>query len=84
MSLTFPNLSRSFDEVRGAVRFTGYDGMFEVRFLVEAGALGQKAVAEKSCLAAFDAARTSIQDVARETYSHGKRNVYVLTAADFR
>jgi hypothetical protein len=84
MALTFPNLSRSFDEARSGVRFIGYDGMFEVRFLVEAGALGKTATAEKSTLAAFDAARKSIQDVARETYSHGKKNIYILTAADFR
>ena len=39
MTLAFPNPSRSFDEVRNAVRFIGHDGMFQVRFLVEAGAL---------------------------------------------
>ena len=39
MSLVFPNRSRSFDEARKAVRFLGYDGMFEVPFLVQAEAL---------------------------------------------
>jgi hypothetical protein len=34
-------------------------------------------------LSAFDALRTSIQDVAREAYSHIRRNFYALTAADF-
>ena len=34
--------------------------------------------------AAFDALRTSIYDVAREAYSHGRRDSYTLTAADFR
>ena len=33
MTLGFPNPSRSFDEVRNAVRFIGHDGMFEVPFL---------------------------------------------------
>ena len=28
MTLNFPNPSRSFDEKRNAVRFSGYDGMF--------------------------------------------------------
>lgn len=84
MTLIFPNASRSFDEARNAVRFTGYDGMFEVPFLVEAHALGKTAMAEPALLAAFDAARTSILDVAREAYSHGKRTNYVLTASDFR
>ena len=41
MTLAFPNPSRSFDEVRNAVRFIGHDGMFEVRFFVEAGALAK-------------------------------------------
>jgi hypothetical protein len=40
MTIIFPNASRSFDEERNGVRFIAYDGMFEVPFLVEAGALG--------------------------------------------
>jgi hypothetical protein len=91
MTLAFPNPSRSFDEVRNAVRFTGHDGMFEVRFFVEAGALAKSdtelrrtGASESKCLAAFDALRTSIHNVAREAYSHGRRNSYTLTAADFR
>jgi len=91
MTLAFPNPSRSFDEVRNAVRFTGHDGMFEVRFFVEAGALQHSDAAlhgsgasEKKYLAAFDALRTSIQNVARKAYSHRRRDSYILTAADFR
>ncbi len=91
MTLEFPNRSRSFDEARNAVRFSGYDGMFEVRFFVEAGALaiseaalhGSSGTLEAGCLSAFDALRQSIQDVAREAYSYGRRNSYTLTAADF-
>ncbi|WP_437344401.1 hypothetical protein [Mesorhizobium marinum] len=33
MILEFLNPSRSFDEVRKAIRFLGHDGMFEVPFL---------------------------------------------------
>jgi hypothetical protein len=91
MTLAFPNLSRSFDEARHAVRFTGYDGMFAVRFFVDADVLAQSDItlraagaSERKYLSAFDALRTSIQDVAREAYSHGRRNFYALTAADFR
>ncbi|MCV0396167.1 MAG: DUF1488 domain-containing protein [Rhizobiaceae bacterium] len=86
MTLTFPNSSRSYDEERGGVRFTGYDGMFEVPFLVEAEALGQGsgAISEAGLLSAFDAARSSIHDVAKERYSGGRRTRYILTAADFR
>jgi hypothetical protein len=88
MTLIFPNRSRSFDDARNVVRFLGYDGMFEVPFLVEAAALAQKAGSSKAteadCLAAFDAARASILEIAQKVYSHGRRTNYLLTAADFR
>ena len=87
MSLAFPNPSRSFDEVRNAVRFIGHDGMFEVPFFIEADALsvgGSPVPSEAEYLSAFDAARGSIHDVAREAYSHGRRTSYTLTSADFR
>ncbi|MCA1492154.1 DUF1488 domain-containing protein [Ensifer sp. NBAIM29] len=64
MTLSFPNPSRSFDEKRNAVRFLGHDGMFEVRFFVEAGALaiagaelGRSEASESKLLSAFDALR---------------------------
>lgn len=85
MTLKFPNRSRSFDETRNAVRFIGHDSMVEVPFFIEAGALltqdGTKSSAA-DCLAAFDAARGSVHDVAREAYSHARRTLYTLTAAD--
>ena len=65
--------------------------MFAVRFFVDADVLAQSDItlraagaSERKYLSAFDALRTSIQDVAREAYSHGRRNFYALTAADFR
>ena len=87
MTLEFPNRSRSFDEVRDAVRFIGHDGMFEVSFFVETTALalpGRTPLSEADFLTAFDSTRSSIHDVAREAYSHGRRTSYTLTAADFR
>ena len=92
MTLGFPNPSRSFDAARNAVRFIGHDGMFEVRFLVEADALEKSdeplrrtGAWETKCLAAFDASRVSIHDVARKAYARARRrNSYTLTAADFR
>ncbi|MGN8118726.1 DUF1488 domain-containing protein [Labrys sp. 22185] len=91
MTLAFPNPSRSFDDGRNAVRFFGYDGMFEIRFFVEADALvklgtmaGGSATSEAACLSAFDASRASIYDVAREAYSHDHLNSYTLTVSDFR
>ncbi|HEX2256342.1 MAG TPA: DUF1488 domain-containing protein [Afifellaceae bacterium] len=88
MALTFPNPSRSYDEAGQRVRFHGHEGMFEIAFLVDikafAEAASEKVPCEADCLAAFDAARNSIQEVARKAYSRGRKNLYVLTPADFR
>jgi hypothetical protein len=89
MTLAFPNPSRSFDDVRDAVRFTGHDGMFEIRFFVEVAALARgeardAKMSEAQYLSAFDALRTSIQDVARRAYSASRLASYTLTATDFR
>lgn len=89
MTLEFPNRSRSFDETRNAVRFTGYDGMSSVPFFVEAAALAKSSAikvhtSEADYLAAFDAARGSIHDIAREAYANSRRSSYVLTVSDFR
>jgi uncharacterized protein DUF1488 len=83
MALSFPNRSRSFDEARRAVRFLGYDGMFEVAFLVQGEALvPSSTVTEADCLTAFDTARDSVYNVARKAYARGRSTT--LTAADFR
>jgi hypothetical protein len=82
MALIFPNRSRSFDETRHGVRFLGYDGMFEVRFLVEAEAL--RSASEAACLNAFDATRPSIQEAASRAYARRRGNNFTLTAQDFR
>lgn len=91
MTLEFLNPSRSFDEVRNAIRFIGHDGMFEVSFFVEVDALAKSSaglrrmeLSEEMCLTTFDAARSSINDVAREAYSNRRQTSYTLTAADFR
>jgi hypothetical protein len=87
MALTFPNASRSYDETGKRIRFVGHDGMFQISFFVEVGALSdvapEAAGAEAGYLAAFDASRGSIQDIARNAYSRGRGNMYVLTSADF-
>jgi hypothetical protein len=89
MTLAFPNPSRSFDQARNAVLFFGYEGMFEIRFFVEASALAEGrsrgvTMSEAQYLSAFDAMRPSIYDVAREVYSNNGRNWNILTAIDFR
>lgn len=84
MTLTFHNRSRSYDEVRQRVRFIGHDGVFEVPFFVETAALSAVTKGEAGYLAAFDAARATIHDVAREIYGNIRKTMYVLTARDFR
>ncbi|SFO34625.1 Protein of unknown function [Mesorhizobium sp. NFR06] len=90
MTLAFPNPTRSFDETRNAVCFIAHDGMFKVRFFVEAEALAKSGLAsagtvsEARCLSAFDALRASIEDVASRAYARGRRDSYTLTSADFR
>lgn len=84
MTLTFPNRSRSYDEAGQRVRFIGHDGMFEIPFGVELDALATAPTAEADYLAAFDSARDKIHAVARKAYSHGRKNVYLLTRSDFR
>ena len=91
MALIFPNPSRAFQKARNAIGFTGYEGMFEVQFFVEIAALRLNGadpsapdMREARWLAAFDALRISILDVAREAYANSRRTSYTLTAADFR
>ncbi|MGX9576186.1 MAG: DUF1488 domain-containing protein [Mesorhizobium sp.] len=88
MSLTFPNLSRSYDEASRRIRFVGYDGMSQISFFVDAAAISTAppgtATAEATYLAAFDSAVGPIHDVARNAYARTGKSMYVLTAADFR
>jgi hypothetical protein len=91
VALAFLNQSRSFDAARNAVRFVGHDGMFQVLFFIEVGALAKSDTAlqrtgpsETNWLSLFDALRNSIQDVAHKAYSYRRRAFYTLTAADFR
>lgn len=91
MTIGFPNPSRSFDSGREAVGFKGHDGMFEISFFVETTALaraggsrGAGMASEAEYLAAFDAARGSVLDAARQAYSGPKRPFYMVTAAHFR
>ena len=91
MALSFPNPSRSFDEGRKGVRFSGHDGVFEVPFFIEADALvkpddraGRIDATEDEYLSAFDRRRATIQDVAREIHTNRRRTSYTLNASDFR
>ena len=87
MALSFPNPSRSFDDLEVGVRFVGYDGMTSVPFLIDKPALennGAIAATESSLLAAFDASRKLIYDAAREVYSQARQTSYRITVEDMK
>ena len=83
----FPNSMRSFDEDAGILRFSGYDGVKEVRFVLEAPALEQLAGLERSpetdYLGAFDRYREQIDAAAVRAYKRTGKPVIRLTIADF-
>jgi hypothetical protein len=87
MSLIFPNLSRSFDCTRDAVRFWGYDSAIECSFFVTRAALTRLEpnlhADEISLLGTFDTHRSLICQTARKVYARGRRGSYDLDATDF-
>jgi hypothetical protein len=88
MTLNFPNQSRSYDLNRRRVRFGGHDDAVEVPFFVDEAAIfklyPRTKNAEEGILAAFDAARERIFEVAGKVYApRQRRSFYVLAAADF-
>ena len=88
MSISFPNRARSYDETRDQIRFSGYDGMMEIRFLVEldalAKALSAKVSGEPDGLAAFGKLRQRVLETAEKVYAKRKGlKTYMLTSADF-
>jgi hypothetical protein len=87
MSITFPNRSRSYDDSERRVRFTGHDGVFEVKFFIGidtlAKAVAAKLATEKEALSAFDGLRKRILEAAEKVYGRSKRgNMFILTSAD--
>jgi hypothetical protein len=87
MSLTFPNASRSYDDAGHRIRFSGYDGMFEIKFFIDIDALKAidgKVASETECLSTFDAGRKRIQTAAAKAYDRSKgKSMCMLTRADF-
>lgn len=83
MTLSFPNISRSFIDFQNGVRFVGYDGMISVPFVIDKGALetsGPVGNSEASFLSAFDRSRKLIYSVASEVYSQSRQSSYKITA----
>jgi hypothetical protein len=88
MTLSFPNSARSYDETHRRVRFTGYDGMFEVRFFVTvdvlARGLAMRTPAEREYLEAFDKMRANILDAAKRAYNSKPQATVLLDVSNFR
>ncbi|KRA05295.1 MULTISPECIES: DUF1488 domain-containing protein [Rhizobium/Agrobacterium group] len=88
MGISFPNKARSFDDRKRCVRFTGYDGMFEIKFYLATEVLAQgkssRNVTEADYLMAFDALRPRILQAATSAYSKVRSSVITLDLAHFR
>jgi hypothetical protein len=86
MAINFPNLSRSYDATRRAVRFWGYDRSMENSFFVTVDALKQiqpnLQLDANELLRAFDINRDRIYTAAGKVYSRGRRGSYDVNAAD--
>jgi hypothetical protein len=86
-AVTFPNLSRSYDASRHAVRFWGYDRSMENSFFVTWDALKHiqpnLEPDETGFLRAFDNNRNLIYEIAAKVYGRGRKSFYSLVAADF-
>lgn len=86
-AVTFPNLSRSYDATRRAVRFWGYDRAMENSFFVTWDALKHiqpnLQLDEAGLLWAFDRNRQLIYEIAAKVYARGRKSAYDLVVADF-
>jgi len=87
MALNFPNLSRSYDSTRHAVRFWAYDSAMETSFFVMADALRRLQPGirsdESALLQAFDSNRDLICATAAKVYKRGSKGSYDLGPSDF-
>src|SRR3954469_15027702 len=87
MSLSFPNMSRSYDATRRAVRFWGYDSAMEASFFVTEDALKRLqpdvALDQIGALRAFDRHRPLIHATAAKVYARGRKGSYDLVSSDF-
>ena len=88
MALAFPNLSRSYDGARRRIRFWGHDDALEIPFFLEESAIfklfPKTQNTETQILAAFDAARDRVNEIAQRAYvPRARRPFYVLGGTDF-
>lgn len=87
MAVEFPNHSRSYDESRQRIRFSGYDGTREIHMFIEEAAVwlldAGKRSAGAGLLAAFDHHRERICKAAAIAYGRNREGYFTLTAKDF-
>jgi hypothetical protein len=81
-TLTFPNPDRSYDAAMDRISFFGNDGTAEVTFFLKAQALlrlyPRTGGSGPALLAAFDAGRVRINEVANKAFARDRRRFYVL------
>lgn len=88
MTMSFPNKSRNYQANARRIRFSGYDGMFEISFFIEVDVLsrvfGGKMTDEGDYLSGFDSGRVAIIKAAQKACSRlkGARDC-TLREADF-
>ena len=87
MGIRFPNEARRFDDKNRCVRFSGYDGMFEVKFYLATDVLAcgkaHRHASESDYLTTFDASRRRILKVATNAYLSAQSNSISLSLQDF-
>ncbi|WP_407652404.1 DUF1488 family protein [Cohaesibacter marisflavi] len=84
MGLVFPNQTCNVDEDAGIVRFSGYDGLMEIRFSMTLETLdhlmktyGEERQPHRQ---AFENLRSRIQNAAISTYNRTRKSFYRLGA----
>jgi hypothetical protein len=87
MVLEFPNRMCSIDDASGIIRFSGHDGMMEIRFSMALTTLntliGETAGSNGAHLSAFDSLRPRIQEVAVRAYGRSGKSFHILGAEQF-
>jgi hypothetical protein len=87
MVLEFPNRMCSIDDASGIIRFSGHDGMMEIRFSMTLTTLntliGDTADNNRAHQSAFDSLRPRIQEAAVRAYDRSKKSHHILGAEQF-
>lgn len=88
MGISFPNAARGFDDKNPCVRFSGYDGMFEIKFYLATEVLAcdksHRNSSEADYLTSFDALRPRILKAATSAYSKARSSAITLDLTHFR